>query len=81
MIVLGYNGFGKVAELFARYYGSTGIDRHMLYGHDSSAALMVDGELVAAVEEERLNREKKTARFPAQAIEWVLREAGRRSTR
>ncbi|MEU7744068.1 carbamoyltransferase C-terminal domain-containing protein [Nonomuraea sp. NPDC049158] len=77
MIVLGYNGFGKVAELFARYYGSTGIDRHMLYGHDSSAALMVDGELVAAVEEERLNREKKTARFPAQAIAWVLREAGK----
>ncbi|MFI7152553.1 carbamoyltransferase [Nonomuraea sp. NPDC050022] len=77
MIVLGYNGFGKVAELFARYYGSTGIDRHMLYGHDSSAALMVDGELVAAVEEERLNREKKTARFPARAIEWVLRAAGK----
>lgn len=77
MIVLGYNGFGKVAELFARYYGSTGIDRHMLYGHDSSAALMVDGELVAAVEEERLNREKKTARFPVNAIQWVLREAGK----
>ncbi|MFI7705173.1 carbamoyltransferase [Nonomuraea sp. NPDC049480] len=76
MIVLGYNGFGKVAELFARYYGSTGLDRHMLYGHDSSAALTVDGELVAAVEEERLNREKKTARFPREAIAWVLRQGG-----
>lgn len=76
MIVLGYNGFSKGAELFARYYRATGIDRHMLYGHDSGAALIIDGELVAAVEEERLNREKKTSKFPVNAVRWCLETTG-----
>ncbi|MGK5627080.1 carbamoyltransferase N-terminal domain-containing protein [Streptomyces sp. URMC 123] len=48
----------------------------LLYGHDSSAALVIDGKLVAAVEEERLNREKKTSRFPVIAIRWCLESAG-----
>jgi carbamoyltransferase len=76
VIVLGYNGFSKGADLFARHYRATGIDRHMLYGHDSGAAVLVDGELVAAVEEERLNRVKKTSAFPMGAIRWVLDAAG-----
>jgi len=76
MIVLGYNGFGKAADLFARLYRATGIDRHLLYGHDSSVALIKDGELVAAVEEERLNREKKTSKFPINAMRWCLDSAG-----
>lgn len=76
MIVLGYNGFGRTVEIFARLYGATGVNRHLVFGHDSSAALLVDGRLVAAVEEERLNREKKTARFPVNAIRWCLDEAG-----
>ncbi|MFD4633997.1 carbamoyltransferase [Streptomyces sp. NPDC058284] len=76
MIVLGYNGFGKAEELFARLYRATGIDRHLLFGHDSGAALIVDGELVAAVEEERLIRVKKTSRFPADAVSWCLETGG-----
>ncbi|MEN8655050.1 carbamoyltransferase C-terminal domain-containing protein [Streptomyces sp. 21So2-11] len=76
MIVLGYNGFGKAAELFARLYRATGIDRHLLFGHDSAAALIVDGTLVAAVEEERLNREKKTSKFPSNALSWCLESGG-----
>ncbi|MFJ7769644.1 carbamoyltransferase [Streptomyces sp. NPDC097107] len=76
MIILGYNGFGKAAELFARLYRATGTDRHLLFGHDSAAALIVDGTLVAAVEEERLNREKKTSKFPSNAIGWVLASGG-----
>ncbi|MEU7728840.1 carbamoyltransferase C-terminal domain-containing protein [Streptomyces sp. NPDC040724] len=76
MIVLGYNGFSQGAELFGRLYGATGIDRNLLMGHDAAAALMVDGELVAAVEEERLNREKKTSDFPARAIQWCLESSG-----
>ena len=76
MIVLGYNGFGKAAELFARLYRATGIDRHLLFGHDSAAALIVDGELVAAVEEERLNRVKKTSEFPVNAMNWCLETGG-----
>ncbi|MGI5372404.1 carbamoyltransferase family protein [Streptomyces iakyrus] len=76
MIVLGYNGFGRSAEIFGRLFRATGIDRHLLYGHDSSAALLIDGKLVAAVEEERLNREKKTSSFPANAMRWCLESAG-----
>ncbi|MBW8486815.1 carbamoyltransferase family protein [Actinomadura parmotrematis] len=76
VIVLGFNGFSRGAGLFARHYRATGIDRHMLFGHDSGAALVVDGRLAAAVEQERLNREKKTSAFPLDAIRWVLDEAG-----
>ncbi len=78
MIILGYNGFSRVAELFGRLYGHTpdSVDRYNLIGHDAAACLIVDGRLVAAVEEERLNREKKTSAFPAQAIRWCLDQAG-----
>ncbi len=44
--------------------------------HDSAAALLCDGEIVAAVQEERFTREKYDERFPAHAIEYCLREAG-----
>ncbi len=43
---------------------------------DSSAALLVDGRLVAAVEEERFNRVKHWAGFPAESIRWCLGQAG-----
>jgi carbamoyltransferase len=76
VIILGYNGFSKSAELFARHYRATGRDRHMLFGHDAGAALIVDGELIGAVEEERLNREKKTSKFPVNAMRWCLEHAG-----
>jgi carbamoyltransferase len=43
---------------------------------DSSAALVRDGALVAAAEEERFRRIKHWAGFPAQAIAYCLAEAG-----
>src|SRR5262249_54925322 len=43
---------------------------------DSAAALVRDGKLVAAVEEERFRRVKHWAGFPSQAIAYCLREAG-----
>lgn len=46
------------------------------YHGDASAALVVDGELVAAVEEERFNRIKHWAGFPAASINWCLEQAG-----
>jgi len=46
------------------------------YHGNASAALVSDGELVAAVEEERFNRVKYAAGFPAQAIRYCLKEAG-----
>jgi carbamoyltransferase len=46
------------------------------YHGDSSAALVVDGQLVAAVEEERFNRIKHWAGFPAESIRYVLQAGG-----
>jgi carbamoyltransferase len=43
---------------------------------DSSAAILRDGELVAAAEEERFRRTKHWAGFPSRAIEYCLRAAG-----
>ena len=43
---------------------------------DSAAALVRDGELVAAAEEERFRRVKHWAGFPTKAIAYCLREAG-----
>ena len=44
--------------------------------HDSAAALLRDGEIVAAVSEERFTRKKGDARFPSNAVKYCLREAG-----
>lgn len=44
--------------------------------HDSAAALVVDGRIVAAAQEERFTRVKHDAGFPKRAIEYCLREAG-----
>ena len=46
------------------------------YYHDSAAALVEDGRIVAAAQEERFSRQKNDARFPQMAIESCLRTAG-----
>lgn len=46
------------------------------YYHDSAAALVIDGEIIAAAQEERFTRKKHDARFPGEAIAYCLREAG-----
>ncbi len=46
------------------------------YYHDSAAALLEDGRIVAAAQEERFSRRKHDARFPRQAIAYCLDEAG-----
>ena len=46
------------------------------YYHDAAAALLQDGILVAAAEEERFTRVKHDFGFPSQSIEFCLREAG-----
>ncbi len=45
------------------------------YYHDSAAALLRDGEIVAAAQEERFTRKKHDAGFPANAIDYCLQEA------
>lgn len=44
--------------------------------HDTSAAIVRDGQVLAALEEERINRVKHTNAFPINAIRYCLREAG-----
>ncbi len=44
--------------------------------HDSAAALVVDGRIVAAAQEERFTRIKHDPAFPARAVDYCLREAG-----
>ena len=46
------------------------------YYHDSAAALIVDGEIVAAAQEERFSRKKHDPRFPSHAIAYCLEEGG-----
>ncbi|WP_437762654.1 carbamoyltransferase C-terminal domain-containing protein [Sorangium sp. So ce764] len=45
-------------------------------GHDPAVCLFLDGVLVAAVEEERLNRQRRTEAFPHRAIAFVLAKGG-----
>jgi len=44
--------------------------------HDSAAALLVDGRIVAAAQEERFTRQKHDASFPSRAIAYCLQESG-----
>src|SRR5947209_11084482 len=44
--------------------------------HDSAAAIVRDGEIVAAAQEERFTRKRHDSGFPAQAIRYCLQEAG-----
>lgn len=46
------------------------------YYHDSAAALVVDGEIIAAAQEERFTRRKHDPSFPHNAVSYVLREGG-----
>ena len=45
------------------------------YYHDSAAAILKDGKIIAAVEEERFSRKKFDDGFPKNAINYVLKEA------
>ena len=44
--------------------------------HDSAAALLRDGEIIAAAQEERFTRKKHDSAFPKHAIDYCLAEAG-----
>ena len=57
-----------------------GARRHVLgisaYYHDAAAALVRDGEIIAAAQEERFTRKKNDPDFPSRAVEFCLRHAG-----
>jgi carbamoyltransferase len=56
--------------------GSVNVLGISAFYHDSAAALLRDGQVVAAAQEERFSRKKHDAGFPARAVRYVLREAG-----
>jgi len=70
----------RLHHLFTRYFkGVTDVRCHfriVAYYHDSAAALLVNGEIIAAAQEERFTREKHTSVFPANAAKYVLEEGG-----
>jgi len=77
MNVLGISGFeNSVPFKKAQWPGLEEREYRISQGHDSAAALVVDGVLVAAAAEERFNRQKHSAKFPIGAISYCLSEAG-----
>ncbi len=77
MNILGISGFENAMPFKRAHWPALDQREYRIsQGHDSAAALVVDGQIVAAVEEERFNREKHSARFPVRAIEYCLSEAG-----
>src|SRR5213592_2691144 len=58
----------------AKRSGSAKILGISAFYHDSAAALLVDGRIAAAAQEERFTRRKHDHHFPSNAIAWCLRE-------
>jgi carbamoyltransferase len=75
--ILGVSGLEK-APAFKRAHwpGLEEREYRILQGQDSAAVLICDGQVVAAAAEERFTRNKHTAAFPSQAIDWCLSQAG-----
>ena len=62
-------GFLLCAFVFRYAFGVSKILGVSAYYHDSAAALMVDGQLVAAAQEERFTRKKHDHNFPKNAVD------------
>jgi carbamoyltransferase len=69
MIVLGFSGIPN-GDFYYRKYGLRFV------GHDSSVALVIDGKVAFAAEEERFSREKHTSRLPLNALQQALAWSG-----
>src|SRR5437588_8173503 len=77
MNILGISGIDGTMDFKKRHWpGLEEREYRISQGHDSAAALVIDGKIVAAMAEERLCRKKHTGEFPVQAISYCLREAG-----
>src|SRR5688572_10234086 len=79
MNIIGISGIETSMPFKRRHW--PGLDEReyrMSQGHDAAAALVVDGEIVAAAAEERFDLRKHSAKFPIGAIGYCLAEAGLR---
>ena len=79
-VVLGYSGLDGAARFRARWLGedSDPASLRMYQGQDAAATLVIDGEVVAAVQQERFSGQKFDGDFPREAIAWCLESAGLR---
>ena len=75
-VILGYSGLDGAADLISDRSDLSLSERRIFQGMDAAAALVIDGELVAAVQEERFSGRKFDHRFPAQSMRWCLEHAG-----
>lgn len=77
MKILGISGLdAQMAFKRAHWPSRDEREYRISQGHDSAAALVVDGRIVAAAEEERFNRKKHCGDFPIQSIRYCLAQAG-----
>ena len=77
MKILGISGFeNSMPFKRAHWPGLEEREYRISQGHDAAAALVIDGVTAAAAAEERFNRKKHSANFPAGAIRFCLAEAG-----
>src|SRR5262245_62259644 len=76
MKIIGISGLeGSVPFKQAHWPGLDEREYRISQGHDSAAALVIDGEVIAATAEERFNRRKHSGAFPIGAISYCLAEA------
>src|SRR5262249_31617963 len=79
MKILGISGLeGSVPFKQTHWPGLDEREYRISQGHDSAAALVLDGEVIAAAAEERFNRRKHSGAFPIGAINYCLAAAGLR---
>lgn len=77
MNILGVSGLeNSVAFKQEHWPGLESRDYRISQGHDSAAALVVNGRVVAAAAQERFSRKKHTGEFPVDAVRYCLAEAG-----
>lgn len=76
MKVIGISGLANALPFKkAIYPGLDEREYRIVQGMDAAAALLIDGELVAAAEEERFTGKKHTGDFPVHAIQYCLKQA------
>src|ERR1700704_6502257 len=81
MRIIGVSGIEGTMDFKRRHWpGLQEREYRISQGHDSAAALVVDGEVVAAVAQERISRRKHTGEFPQGAIESCVEQAGMKAS-
>src|ERR1700733_6661026 len=71
VLILGFSGIHN-GEYYLQHYGLRFV------GHDAAVALVRDGQILFAAEEERFSRQKHTSSFPTGALEAAFHSTGLR---